>query len=314
MDHAEHLQRARHAFRDDLAAPPPLTLRGANAVDGYDEPEPYDPDADAPSDEYLERFAFWAMPYLDARSWRHYLPRLIEYTLEHPSDPHMVTEALVRSLRPPDRVAARLATLTPEQEAVIVELLEMIAVDDRPHDARDDAIAALEEWWLPGARLRTSATSSTSREAIRDADVGGGEYRLTLPSTLTGGGVHHVPEEHRTIETWGGMLRLDVYADVFVNAHSLVHRSWRTTLRQVERWLVPHTRRWVEVAGARKALRLEGTTYRYSPAEPERTTVVLALARDQIVSLTVRAVERADVQDELERIIRSFTIVNRDAP
>ena len=112
MDHAEHLQRVRHAFRDDLAAPPPLTLRGANAVDGYDEPEPYDPDVDAPTDEYLERYAFWAMPYLDARSWRHYLPRLIEYTLAHPSDEHMVTEALVRSLRPPDRVSARLATLT----------------------------------------------------------------------------------------------------------------------------------------------------------------------------------------------------------
>src|SRR3982751_5554810 len=147
MDHAEHLERARHAFRDDLAGPPPLTLRGANAVDGYDEPKPYDPDVDAPTDEYLERYAFWAMPYLDARSWRHYLPRLIEYTLAHPSDELMVTEALVRSLRPP------------EQEAVIVELLKMIAVDERQHDAREDAIAALEAWWLPGARQRTAAMS-----------------------------------------------------------------------------------------------------------------------------------------------------------
>jgi len=313
MDHAEHLERARHAFRDDLTGPPPLTLRGANAVDGYDEPEPYDPDADAPTDEYLERYAFWAMPYLDARSWRHYLPRLIEYTLAHPSDEHMVTEALVRSLRPPDRVSARLPTLTPEQEAVIVELLKMIAVDERRHGAREDAIAALEEWWLPGARQRTAAMSSDAIEATSDAEVGGGVYRLTLPSTLTGGGIHRVPEEHRTIETWGGMLRPDVYADVFVNAHSLVHRSWRTVLRQVERWLVPRARRRIEVAGSQKALRLEGTTYRYSPAEPERTTVVLALARDQIVSLTVRAVERADVQAELDRIIESFRIVDRDA-
>ena len=313
MDHAEHLERARHAFRDDLAGPPPLTLRGANAVDGYDEPEPYDPSVDAPTNEYLERYAFWAMPYLDARSWRHYLPRLIEYTLAHPSDEHMVTEALVRSLRPPDRVSPRLATLTPEQEAVIVELLKMIAVDERQHDAREDAIAALEEWWLPGARQRTAAMSSGVIAAISYAEVGSGAYRVTLPSTLTGGGIHRVPEEHRTIETWGGMLRPDVYADVFVNAHSLVHRSWRTVLRQVERWLVPRARHWIEVAGSRKALRLEGTTYRYSPAEPERTTVVLALARDQIVSLTVRAVERADVQTELDRIIQSFRIVDRVA-
>src|SRR3982751_5054402 len=122
MDHAEHVERARHAFRDDLASPPALTLRGANAVDGYDEPEPYDETADAPTDEYLERFTFWAMPYLDARSWRHYLSRLFEYALAHPTDPHMVTEALVRSLRPPDRLSPRLATLTREQEAVIVEL------------------------------------------------------------------------------------------------------------------------------------------------------------------------------------------------
>src|SRR6476469_31819 len=118
MDHAEHLRRARSAFRDDLAAPPPLTLRGANAVDGYDEPDPYDEVLDAPTDEYLERFTFWAMPYLDARSWRHYLPRLIEYALAHPDDPHMVVEATVRSLRPPDRVPGRLTTLSPDQGLV----------------------------------------------------------------------------------------------------------------------------------------------------------------------------------------------------
>ena len=197
---------------------------------------------------------------------------------------------------------------------MIVELLKMIAVDERRHDARDDAIAALEEWWLPGARQRTAAMSSDAIEAISYAEVGGGAYRLTLPSTLTGGGVHRVPEEHRTIETWGGMLRPDVYADVFVNAHSLVHRSWRDACSaRSSAGSCRAPARWIEVAGSRKALRLEGTTYRYSPAEPERTTVVLALARDEIVSLTVRAVERADVQAELDRIIQSFRIVDRDA-
>ena len=305
--------RAFKVFRADRAAPPPLSLRGGNAVDSYDLPMPFDPAEDEPTDAYFEGFAFWGLGYLDARSWRHYLPRLIDYAFRHPDDPSMVTEALVRSLRPPDRVSARLPTLTPEQEAVIVELLKMIAVDERRHGAREDAIAALEEWWLPGARQRTAAMSPDAIEATSFAEVGGGAYRLTLPSTLTGGGIHRVPEEQRTIETWGGMLRPDVYADVFVNAHSLVHRSWRTVLRQVERWLVPRARRWIEVAGAQKALRLQGTTYRYSPAEPERTTVVLALARDQIVSLTVRAVERADVQAELDRIIESFRIVDRDA-
>src|SRR5215204_2855254 len=104
MDDAEYVRLAREAFREELAEPPALTLRGANAVDGYDRPEPFDAALDEPTDEYLERLTFWAMAYLDARSWRHYLPRLVEYALAHPDDPAMVVEATVRSLRPPDRV------------------------------------------------------------------------------------------------------------------------------------------------------------------------------------------------------------------
>ena len=149
MDHAEHLRRAQQAFGDDVASPPALTLRGANAVDGYDEPDPYHEAADAPTDEYLERFAFWAMPYLDARSWRHYLPRLIEYALAHPRDPHMVTEALVRSLSPPDRVSPRLATLTPEQTTVIVDLLKLIV--NRLSNSHGVALACI--WLTHHSRL-----------------------------------------------------------------------------------------------------------------------------------------------------------------
>jgi len=314
MEHTEYLRRVRLAFRVDLAAPPPLTLRGANAVDGYDEPEPYDPQLDTPIDAYLERYTFWAMPYLDAHSWRHYLPRLIEYALSHPTDPHMVAEALVRSLRPPDRLTPRLATLDRGQEAVIVDLLKLIAVDDRPHGARDDAIAALEEWWLPGARVRAEAAAPRAVTPTTYRDVGSGPYRLTLPTTLSGGGVHRVPGEHRTLETWGGVLCYDVYANVFVNLQSLAHRPWRDTVAQIERWLAPKARTWMKVPGAQKALRLEGATYRDSPAEPERTTVVLALARSEIVSLTLRAAERPDVQAELERVVQSFALVSRESP
>lgn len=306
------MERVRHAFADDLASPPPLTLRGANAIDGYDEPAPYDDLADAPTDEYLERYAYWAMPYLDARSWRHYLPRLIEYALGHPGDEHMVTEALVRSLRPPDRMSPRLATLDQAQEAVIVELLKLIAVDERSHGARDEAMSALEEWWLPGARQRAELAAPRTRTATTYRDVGEGPYRLTLPTSLTGGGVRHVRGEHRTIEAWGGVLCADVYANVFVNVQPLAHRPWRAAVEQVERWLAPNAHAWIDVPGAKKALRLEGATYRDSPAESERTTVVLALARSAIVSLTVRAAERADVQAELDRVIRSLALVELD--
>src|SRR5919112_1860314 len=139
MNAVEHVRLARDAFREELTQPPALSLRGANAVDGYDHPEPFDRTLDEPTDEYLERFTFWAMPYLDARSWRHYLPRLIEYALAHPDDPAMVIEATVRSLRPPDRVPARLTTLSRAQEAVIVEFLEHVALSGEGDGSAADA-------------------------------------------------------------------------------------------------------------------------------------------------------------------------------
>src|SRR4029453_16667314 len=102
---------------------PPLTLRGGNSVDSYDEAEPFDPVRDEPTDAYIEGFAFWGLGYLDAQSGRHYLPRLIRYALRRPDDPAMAVEALIRSLRPPDRYPPRLTTLTLDQEAVVVAFL-----------------------------------------------------------------------------------------------------------------------------------------------------------------------------------------------
>ena len=310
MDPVEHVQRAREAFRQDLAEPPALTLRGANAVDGYDLAEPYDATLDHPTDEYLERLTFWAMPYLDARSWRHYLPRLIEYALAHPDDPAMVVEATVRSLRPPDRVPTRLTTLTREQEKVVIDFLDHLALSDDEASARDDARMALEEWWLPDAYLRAQAgTLTDARGATEYREVGGGSYRITLPTTMEGGGVHRVAEEQRAIEVWRGTVCGDALADVFVNVTPRARRTWRELEGSLSRWLSPDVRAWMEVPGATKALRLDGTTYRYSPAEPDRTTIVIALAGDDVVTLTVRGTQRADVQTEMERAIGSFRLV-----
>ena len=308
MDHSELLRKARDAFEAELAESPALTLRGANAVDGYDSPAPYDAATDAPSDEYLERFAFWAMPYLDARSWRHYLPRFIEYALAHPDDPAMVVEAMVRSLRPPDRVPARLTTLSSDQEAVVTRFLELLALDEDAAGAGADARTALEEWWLPGAYLRAEPNPAL-RGPTTYHEAGNGTYRLTLPTTLEGGGVHEVAEEHRSVEVWRGTVCGDALADVFVSVHPLVHRAWREVEETTSRWLTPTSRAWSEVPGARRALRLDGTTYRYSPAEPDHTTVVIAQSKHEVLTLTVRGTERADVQAELDRIVRSFTLV-----
>jgi hypothetical protein len=59
MTRDEIERRAFEAFRADVEAVPPLTLRGGNAVDGYDEAEPFDPACDEPTDAYIEGFAFW---------------------------------------------------------------------------------------------------------------------------------------------------------------------------------------------------------------------------------------------------------------
>ena len=310
MDQLELVRKARDAFRDDLAAPPALSLRGANAVDSYEVPDPFDPAADEPTDAYLEGNAYWAMPYLDAHSWRHYLPRLIEYAVAHPDDPAMVVEGTVRSLRPPDRVPARLTTLTAAQEAVIVELLEWLALGDGERAASEDARAALEEWWLPDGFLRDEARAAgATRGPTEYRDTGGGAYRLSLPTTLEGGGVHVVASEHRAVEVWRGRVCGDALADVFVNVHPLAHRTFKEAEESARRWMTPESRAWTEVPGARKALRLDGTTYRYSPAEPEHTTMVVALTDADVVTLTVRGTERADVRAELDRVLRSFRIV-----
>ena len=153
---AEITSRAFEVFGADVAQPPPMTLRGGDAVDSYWSAPPYDPAVDQPADAYLEQYAYWALNYLDAASWRHYLPRLIDYALRNMASQApgtMAIDGLLWSLRPPDRDPPRLASLAPEQEAVVVAFLEQLAFAD---DSRyqEEAMQVLEEWWLPGARYR----------------------------------------------------------------------------------------------------------------------------------------------------------------
>jgi hypothetical protein len=152
-------ERARAAFRSDAEAIPPMTLRGGAAVDSYDVAPPPDPALDGLDDAYLEAHAYWALPHLDAASWRHYLPALIDYALRHLDDPAMVTEGLLASLRPPDREPPRLGSLSAEQEAVIVATLDVLAFDARSAH-RDFALQVLEEYWIPNALYRTRAAGA----------------------------------------------------------------------------------------------------------------------------------------------------------
>ena len=306
------VSRAFEAFRAELESPPPLTLRGGNAVDGYDLPRPFDPAEDDPTDAYLEGFAFWGLGHLDARSWRHYLPRLIDYAFRHPDDPAMVTEGLVRSLRPPDRYPPRLASLTADQESAVRSFLEQLALGGAVPDVQAEAQQALEEWWLPNPRCRPT---SLEIAALRAAPVGvrvveGDVYRLSVPETLTGSGVRVIPEESRRVQVWGGYLCGDAHTIVAVNVTPLAVRSlsdsvqWRSSLFR-ERV----ASRSVAVRGSTRAERLDGFAHGDSPAEPQTLVMVLATTRDELVTLSIRSWPRDDLAGEVERIVESLEIV-----
>ncbi|MCL4368011.1 MAG: hypothetical protein M1337_02395 [Actinobacteria bacterium] len=147
-----------------------MTLRGGDAVDGYAEPPEFDPAIDEPTDVYLETHAFGGLPYLDAASWRHYLPRLIDHALRHLGDPRgMVIDGVLFSLRPPDREPPRLAALTTEQEAVIVAFLEHLAFSEDVVPERNLALQVLEEWWIPNALYRRRPESDAQQAHPADS-------------------------------------------------------------------------------------------------------------------------------------------------
>jgi hypothetical protein len=152
----EITRRAFTLFRADLDAVPPMTLRDGEAVDYYNEPPPYDAAVDEPTDAYLEAYASPGLTYLDAASWRHYLPRLMDYALRNMDSNapgRMAVDGLLWNLRPPDRDPPRLGSLTAEQEAVVVAFLDELAFSD-DSVYRAAAMQVLEEWWIPGALYR----------------------------------------------------------------------------------------------------------------------------------------------------------------
>jgi hypothetical protein len=140
------------AFSEERGRWPQTSLRAGDARDDHRQPPPFDAEMDEPTDEYLARYA-WGIGYLDPASFHHYLPRLVEYTLEHVSSGSTVGEFLVSALRPPDREPPRLASFSPVQERALVRVLDFLAFTDGSAH-QDSAQTALEEWWAPGAIYR----------------------------------------------------------------------------------------------------------------------------------------------------------------
>ena len=306
------VRRAFEVFRADAEALPPLALRGGNAVDGYDQPPAFSAAEDEPTDAYLEGFAFWGLAYLDAHSWRHYLPRLIDYASRHPDDPAMVAEALVRSLRPPDRYPPRLATLTGEQEDLLRSFLEHIAFGEALPHLQGEAQQALEEWWLPNPRSRPSDEEIASLRAVPTTyraveDVA---YRLMVPDTFTASGARSIPEEFRRVQTWGGLLCGDAPTVIAVNVTPLDRQTPGDAVQTRAALFRDHLApRAVAVRGSARAERVDGLTHGHSPAEPQTLTMMSAVAGDELVTLSVRSWPRDDLEREVERVLESFEIV-----
>jgi hypothetical protein len=129
---------------------PPLSLRGAAAIDDHDMAPPFDVELDKPTPEYLEKY-YWGIPHLDAVSWRCYLPILIEHALVNVASADSNTvEAFLASLRPPDRDPPRFASLTAEQRMKVIAMLDTLAFDETSQ-WKSQAMLALEEYWGPGA-------------------------------------------------------------------------------------------------------------------------------------------------------------------
>ncbi|MGO1001378.1 DUF6714 family protein [Lysobacter sp. CA196] len=140
------------AFQDGIAMPT-MSLRAGNALDSYDAPPPFDAHLDRPVAKYLETH-HWGVAHLDPISWRYYLPALLRHALlklEHPDS--MAIDALLSSLRPPDRDPPRFASLSQAQAQAVVAVLDALAFEEASA-WKDEAIVALEEYWAPGAHYR----------------------------------------------------------------------------------------------------------------------------------------------------------------
>jgi len=130
-----------------------ITLRGGNGLDDYKEPPTFEPIIDRPDDEYLSKYHY-GLNFLDPLSWQYYLPIFIDYSLRHIADGgNIVVDSFLSSLRPPDREPPRFASLSKEQEQVIVDFLDYMAFENTS-EFKDYSMQVLEEYWIPGALYR----------------------------------------------------------------------------------------------------------------------------------------------------------------
>jgi hypothetical protein len=142
------LHSISEAFPSDVAHAA-LSLRQGDEIDSHETPAP---DVipvnwrDVPENE-LETY-HWGFTYLDAESWRFYLPAFLTYSVRYLSrGKSLVVAACLSNLRPPDKVPSRFSTLSVCQRRTVVTVLEFLAFDSES-DFTTDACQVLEEYWM----------------------------------------------------------------------------------------------------------------------------------------------------------------------
>jgi hypothetical protein len=142
------------------------------------------------------------------------------------------------------------------------------------------------------------------------------QWRVDLPVGITGGPVEHTNPELTTIAVYRGWIGEDA-AFCAVSTRARAHSSLRAEARELSRHFAggPLDGAEVRIPGARGARRVDGLMdieegYGDPPQWTERVTCVVAgVGRRDVAVLTVRRHPTAELDEVVDRIVASFTLV-----
>jgi len=129
---------------------PVITLKQGDDIDAYgkssEEKNAVLNDWRSIPDEYLVQYQN-GLIYLDAQSWRYYLPAFLRHAVCNANRVSPATDACLSNLRPPDKEPPRLKTISPTERTAIVSALEYLAFD-LGSVYQETACQVLEEYWV----------------------------------------------------------------------------------------------------------------------------------------------------------------------
>jgi hypothetical protein len=143
------------------------------------------------------------------------------------------------------------------------------------------------------------------------------DWRIALPIGVTGGPVGNLTNpEVTTMAIYRGWVE-DEPLSVIVSTRPRTGTTLRRACRRLgtDFHQPPGDGRAVVISGAHRARRIDGLMdldegLGEPPRWTERLTLVVAAARHELVTLTVRRRPDADLTDVVERIVDSFALIS----